>query len=136
MPIAYVLLMKLEKNLKNIRNWDDNLFKMFLSITGITSLQHTPCTTHKTLPFMDKRDISEGNHGICDYSYIPISGQWYKVEGQDVLTNESLVSFFTCGTEVPIWVRLQGQSLLVSQKRNPTDIFKLMYTHEIIWYIF
>lgn len=93
----------------------------FLSITGITSLQHTPCTTHKTLPFMEKRDISEGNHGICDNSHIPISGQWYKVEGQDILTNESLVSFFTCGTEVPIWVRLQGQSLLVSQIRNSTE---------------
>lgn len=71
--------------------------------------------------FHGKSDISEGNHGICDNSHIPISGQWYKVEGQDILTNESLVSFFTCGTEVPIWVRLQGQSLLVSQKRNSTE---------------
>lgn len=81
---------------------------------------------------MDKRDITEGNHGICDNSYIPISGQWYKVEGQEVLTNESLVSFFTCGTEVPIWVKLQGQSLLVSRKQNPTDVLKLMYTRKII----
>lgn len=31
MPIANVLLMKLEKNFKNIGNLDDYLFKMFLS---------------------------------------------------------------------------------------------------------
>lgn len=38
MFIVYVLLMKLEKNLKNIRNWDDNFFKMFFLIIGIMLL--------------------------------------------------------------------------------------------------
>lgn len=58
---------------------------------------------------MEKRDVTEGNHGICDSLNIPASGEWFKVEGQQMLTNESLVSLLTCGTQAPIWLKFEGQ---------------------------
>ncbi|XP_033761549.1 von Willebrand factor D and EGF domain-containing protein-like [Pecten maximus] len=79
-------------------------------ITEICSSVATePCNTANVLPNMDKRGLSDhpptGSHPIDDHYNIPDGGSWYRVEGQQMLTNISTAGIEMCGTTFPIYMQ-------------------------------
>ncbi|OWF38191.1 von Willebrand factor D and EGF domain-containing protein [Mizuhopecten yessoensis] len=68
-----------------------------------------PCGTVNLLPNMDKRGLNDtpnASHPIDDRYNIPDGGSWYRVEGQQMLTNISNAHIQMCSTTFPIY--LQG----------------------------
>ncbi|XP_060064919.1 von Willebrand factor D and EGF domain-containing protein-like [Ylistrum balloti] len=66
-----------------------------------------PCSAVNVLPNMDKRGLNDHpnkTHPIDDRYNIPSGGRWYRVEGQEMLTNISTIGLQTCGTTFPIYL--------------------------------
>ncbi|KAK7105570.1 uncharacterized protein [Littorina saxatilis] len=77
---------------------------------GARTYYRDPCLNHKVLA-ADKRDYYNGQSRVCDN----LDLRWYRFQflngNNAVMAAFNSVSYYKCSTDIPLVLRLQGQSL-------------------------